>query len=57
MVTPVAAIYMLLFIFNGSNSFLSAGIETDLLLIGAGAATAVPLFILQKEHKKFPYLY
>jgi chloramphenicol-sensitive protein RarD len=52
--TPVAAIYMFYLFLNGSNSFLSSGIEIDLLLIGAGAATAVPLLYFAKGAQKIP---
>ncbi|WP_342432588.1 EamA family transporter RarD [Neobacillus sp. FSL H8-0543] len=53
-VTPAAAIYMFYLFFKGSNSFLSTGLETDLLLIGAGAATAVPLLYFAKGAQKIP---
>ena len=53
-VTPVAAIYIGYLFFNGSHSFLSDGVQTDLLLIGAGAATAVPLLYFAKGAKKIP---
>jgi chloramphenicol-sensitive protein RarD len=52
--TPVAALYMFYLFLNGSNSFLSSGIEIDLLLIGAGAATAVPLLYFAKGAQKIP---
>jgi chloramphenicol-sensitive protein RarD len=53
-VTPVAAIYMSYLFFKGSNSFLSSGIEIDMLLIGAGAATAVPLLYFAKGAQRIP---
>jgi chloramphenicol-sensitive protein RarD len=53
-VTPIAAIYMCFLFFNGSNSFLSSGTGTDLLLIGAGAATAIPLLYFAKGAQKIP---
>ncbi|ETI68574.1 EamA family transporter RarD [Neobacillus vireti] len=53
-VTPFAAIYMLFLFLNGSSSFLTAGAGTDLLLIGAGAATAVPLLYFAKGAQKIP---
>ncbi|MFJ5715925.1 EamA family transporter RarD [Neobacillus sp. NPDC093127] len=53
-VTPFAAIYMLFLFLNGSSSFLIAGAGTDLLLIGAGAATAVPLLYFAKGAQKIP---
>ncbi|MFF2449288.1 EamA family transporter RarD [Neobacillus sp. NPDC058068] len=53
-VTPIAAIYILILLFNGSSSFLTAGAGTNLLLIGAGAATAVPLLYFAKGAQKIP---
>ncbi|MCM3767183.1 EamA family transporter RarD [Neobacillus niacini] len=52
--TPIAAIYMLVLFVKGSNSFLNPSIATDLLLIGAGAATAVPLLYFAKGAQKIP---
>ncbi|WP_035423636.1 EamA family transporter RarD [Bacillus sp. UNC438CL73TsuS30] len=53
-VAPIAAIYMCFLFINGTNSFLSASAVTDLLLIGAGAATAVPLLYFAKGAQKIP---
>jgi chloramphenicol-sensitive protein RarD len=53
-VTPLAVIYIGYSFVNGSHSFLSEGIQTDLLLIGAGAATAVPLLYFAKGAQKIP---
>ena len=55
-VTPIAVIYMIFLIVNGSNSFLTAGVGvgTDLLLIGAGVVTAVPLLYFAKGAQKIP---
>jgi chloramphenicol-sensitive protein RarD len=53
-VTPVAVIYMCFLFFNGTNSFLSESSGTNLLLIGAGAATAVPLLYFAKGAQKIP---
>ncbi|MBV7507381.1 EamA family transporter RarD [Bacillus sp. sid0103] len=53
-VAPVAAIYIGYLFINGSNSFLTAGVPTDFLLIGAGAATAVPLLYFAKGAQKIP---
>jgi chloramphenicol-sensitive protein RarD len=53
-VTPIAAFYIIVLFVNGSNSFLSASIGTDLLLVGAGAATAVPLLYFAKGAQKIP---
>lgn len=53
-VTPIAAIYMGFLFFNGSGSFLSAGVNVPLLLMGAGAATALPLLYFAKGAQKIP---
>ncbi|MEH7304428.1 EamA family transporter RarD [Neobacillus drentensis] len=53
-VAPVAAIYIGYLFINGSNSFLTAGVPTDFLLIGAGAVTAVPLLYFAKGAQKIP---
>lgn len=53
-VTPIAFCYMLFLFFNGETAFLTGGTETDLLLIGAGAATAVPLLYFAKGAQKIP---
>ncbi|MEH7482564.1 EamA family transporter RarD [Neobacillus drentensis] len=53
-VTPVAAVYIGYLFMNGSNSFITSGIQTDLLLIGAGVATAVPLLYFAKGAQKIP---
>lgn len=53
-ITPIAVIYMGSIFINGSPSFLSEGVQTDLLLIGAGAATAVPLLYFAKGAQKIP---
>lgn len=39
---------------NDAHSFLSDGVQTDLLLIGAGAATAIPLLYFAKGAQKIP---
>lgn len=54
MVAPIAAGYMIFLLFQGHNSFFSEDIRTDLLLIGAGPATAVPLLYFAKGAQKIP---
>lgn len=51
---PIALVYLFYLIFNGESAFLAAGAKTDLLLIGAGAATAVPLLYFAKGAQKIP---
>ncbi|MCH6265781.1 MULTISPECIES: EamA family transporter RarD [Neobacillus] len=53
-VTPLAVIYIGYLFINGSMAFLHKGIGTDLLLIGAGVATAVPLLYFAKGAQKIP---
>jgi chloramphenicol-sensitive protein RarD len=53
-VTPIAAIYIGWLFMDGSNALLSINIGTDLLLLGAGAATAVPLLYFAKGAQKIP---
>lgn len=53
-VTPIAVLYMCFLFFNGTNSFIDSSVGTDLLLIGAGVATAVPLLYFAKGAQKIP---
>ncbi|MEH7086310.1 EamA family transporter RarD [Neobacillus drentensis] len=53
-ITPIAVIYIGFLFINGTNDFLNAGIQTDLLLMGAGVATAVPLLYFAKGAQKIP---
>ncbi|NRD76120.1 EamA family transporter RarD [Bacillus sp. BRMEA1] len=54
MVTPIAAIYIVILFIKGSTAYLSAGFGTELLLMGAGVATAVPLLYFAKGAQKIP---
>ncbi|MEK3852843.1 EamA family transporter RarD [Cytobacillus sp. FSL H8-0458] len=53
-VTPLAFIYMVMLFINDKQAFLDVSISTDLLLIGAGAATAVPLLYFAKGAQRIP---
>ncbi|MEH7074744.1 EamA family transporter RarD [Neobacillus drentensis] len=53
-ISPIAVIYMVVLFLNGTNSFLSAGIQTDLLLMGAGVATAIPLLYFAMGVQRIP---
>ncbi|WP_264738767.1 EamA family transporter RarD [Cytobacillus firmus] len=53
-VTPIAFIYMILLFMDGKQAFLHVSLSSDLLLIGAGAATAVPLLYFAKGAQKIP---
>ncbi|KON86741.1 transporter [Sporosarcina globispora] len=53
-VTPIAFIYMVMLFMNDKQAFLHVSLSTDLLLIGAGAATAVPLLYFAKGAQRIP---
>ncbi len=53
-ITPVALIYILFLVFQKDHSFLTGSLSTDLLLIGSGVATAVPLLLFAKGAQKIP---
>ncbi|GHH97303.1 EamA family transporter RarD [Neobacillus kokaensis] len=53
-ITPVAVIYMVHLFVQGTNAFQEAGVGTIWLLIGGGAATAVPLLYFAKGAQKIP---
>ncbi|WP_026583490.1 EamA family transporter RarD [Bacillus sp. J33] len=53
-VTPIAFIYMAALFINDKQAFLHVSASTDLLLIGAGAATAIPLLYFAKGAQKIP---
>lgn len=53
-VTPIAFAYMIFLASKGTQAFLSLSIGTDLLLIGSGAATALPLLFFAKGAQKIP---
>jgi chloramphenicol-sensitive protein RarD len=53
-VTPIALIYVLGLFMQGQQSFLTVSYTTDFLLIGAGAATAVPLLYFAKGAQIIP---
>ncbi|MBY0124098.1 EamA family transporter RarD [Bacillus sp. S/N-304-OC-R1] len=53
-VAPIALIYIVFLFAKGTQSFLSVSVGTDLFLIGAGAATAIPLLYFAKGAQKIP---
>jgi len=53
-VTPIAFLYMVLLSYKGVQSFLAVSINTDFLLIGAGAVTAIPLLYFAKGAQRIP---
>jgi chloramphenicol-sensitive protein RarD len=53
-ITPLALVYIGVLFVQGENSLLAGSLLTDLLLIGAGAATAIPLLYFAKGAQKIP---
>lgn len=53
-VTPIALVYITSLFINGTQSFFNVSLGTDLLLVGAGAATALPLLYFAKGAQKIP---
>lgn len=53
-VTPIAIIYLLMLALQGEMMFLQFDIATNLLLIGAGVATAVPLLLFASGAQRIP---
>ncbi|HYK73515.1 MAG TPA: EamA family transporter RarD [Pseudoneobacillus sp.] len=53
-VTPIGMIYMIYLFLQGNSSFFTISPTIDLLLIGAGAATATPLLFFAKGAQKIP---
>lgn len=53
-VFPVAVIYLAIVGFNGSGAFMAEGAQIDLLLIGAGAVTTIPLLLFASAAKQIP---
>ncbi|MFD2446343.1 EamA family transporter RarD [Bacillus sp. CGMCC 1.16607] len=53
-VTPIGLLYMAYLFAQGNHSFLTISFGTDLLLIGAGVATATPLLYFAKGAQRIP---
>ncbi|WP_422392212.1 EamA family transporter RarD [Niallia oryzisoli] len=53
-ITPIAFIYILYLFSQGTNTFLTVSVKTDLLLILSGAATAIPLLYFAKGAQRIP---
>ncbi|WP_071460390.1 EamA family transporter RarD [Bacillus massilinigeriensis] len=53
-VMPIAAVYMAILFFRGDSSLVAGSIAETLLLIGAGAVTAVPLLYFAKGAQSIP---
>lgn len=53
-VFPIAMIYLAVVGINGTGSFLHEGVFVDVLLIGAGLVTTVPLLMFASAAKQIP---
>jgi len=53
-VFPVALFYLAFVGFNGRGVFLQEGLQIDLLLIGAGAVTTIPLLMFASAARQIP---
>jgi chloramphenicol-sensitive protein RarD len=53
-VFPVALIYLAFAGFNGTGAFLHGGTQIDLLLIGAGTVTTIPLLMFASAARQIP---
>ena len=53
-VTPIAAYYLLLIASNGESEFFAFHLSTNVLLIGAGIATAIPLLLFASGAQRIP---
>ena len=53
-ITPLALAYTIWLFLNGNTVFLQSDIKTDVLLIGTGIATALPLVLFAKGVQKLP---
>lgn len=53
-IMPIAFIYMAIHFAKHSSSIFSGSMQTDLLLIASGAATAIPLLLFAKGVQKIP---
>jgi chloramphenicol-sensitive protein RarD len=53
-VFPLALIYLALAQSNGTGAFLHEGLRVDLLLVGAGVVTTIPLLMFASAAKQIP---
>lgn len=53
-VFPVALIYLIVVQANGSGAFLHDGMTVDVLLVGAGIVTTIPLLMFASAAKQIP---
>lgn len=53
-VFPIALVYLAFVEFTGTGSFLQEGARTDILLIGTGVVTSVPLLMFASAARQIP---
>lgn len=53
-VFPLALVYLVIVQGSGAGAFLHEGVSTDLLLIGAGIVTTIPLLMFASAAKQIP---
>jgi len=54
LVFPIALVYLAFVGFNGSGAFLQQGALTDILLIGTGVVTSIPLLMFASAARQIP---
>jgi chloramphenicol-sensitive protein RarD len=54
LVFPIALVYLTIVGFAGTGSFLQEGALTDILLIGTGAVTSIPLLMFASAARQIP---
>lgn len=54
LVFPIALIYLMFVQFTGTSAFLHHGALTDILLIGTGAVTSIPLLMFASAAREIP---
>jgi chloramphenicol-sensitive protein RarD len=54
LVFPIALVYLAFVGFSGTGSFLQEGALTDILLIGTGAVTSIPLLMFASAARQIP---
>jgi chloramphenicol-sensitive protein RarD len=55
LLTPIALAYVITCGIQGSGAFLSIGLQTDVLLTGAGLVTAIPLLLFAHGARRIQY--
>lgn len=54
LVFPVALVYIIFIAMNGTGSFSNVSISTDILLVGTGAVTSIPLLLFAYAARNIP---